>query len=180
MVFPIEILQKHYKGLLIEYIYPSGNEFRNTNHKKYRAKEKRLMNLSLMKPKSKQVCNTFGYGFAIETKHRQIHHIDISFERIILVAERFIVSLINTYDKYPVSTDDGTWYPQACKFLKLKHFLHSPFEKSNIERVVQYIKDRTEGFDDYFPCKRKKKCKLKHIRNWFNLFISQHNKQIMH
>jgi putative transposase len=80
--------------------------------------------------------------------------------------------------KHPVSTDGGTWYPQACKFLKLRHYLHSPFDKSIIERTVQYIKDRTERFDDYFPC-RKKKSKLKHIRNWFNLFISQHNKQIM-
>ncbi len=102
----------------------------------------------------------------------------MSFERTMLVTERFIASLINIYGKHHVSTDGGTWYPHACKFLKLRHHLHSPFEKSIIERTMQYIKDRTESFDDYFPC-RKKKCKLKHIRNWFNLFISQHNKQIM-
>ena len=105
----------------------------------------------------------------------------MSFERtMLIVAERFIASLINTYGKHPVSTTDGgTWYPpQACRFLKLKYHLHSSLEKSLIERKIQYIKDRTDGFDNYFPC-RKKKCKLKHIRNWFNLFISQHNKQIM-
>ena len=114
---------------------------------------------------------------AIEPKHKQILHIDISFERTMLVAEHFIASLINTYGKHPVSTDGGTWYPlQACRFLKLKHHLHSSLEKSIIERTMQYIKDRTEGFDDYFPCNRKKKCKLKHIRNWFNLFINQYNK----
>jgi putative transposase len=116
---------------------------------------------------------------AIEPKNKQILQIDISFEKTMLVSERFIVSLINTYGKYPVSTNGGTWYPQACKFLKLKHHTHSPLGKSIIERTIQYIKDRTEGFDDYFPCSRKEKCKLKHIRNWFNLFISQHNKQIM-
>jgi putative transposase len=115
---------------------------------------------------------------AIEPKNKQILQIDISFERTMLVAERFIASLINTYGKHPVSTDGGTWYPQACKFLKLKHHTHFLFEKSIIERTMQYIKDRTEGFDDYFPC-RKKKCKLKHVKNWFKLFISQHNKQIM-
>jgi hypothetical protein len=71
-----------------------------------------------------------------------------------------------------------SWYPQACQFLKLMHHIHSSFEKSIIERTMQYIKDRTETFDDYFPC-RKKKCKLKHIRNWFNHFISQHNKEII-
>ena len=26
------------------------------------------------------------------------------------------------------------WYPQACKFLKLKHHLHSLYEKSIIDR----------------------------------------------
>jgi putative transposase len=106
---------------------------------------------------------------AIEPNNKQILQMDMSFERTMLVAERFIVSLLDKYGRHPVSTDGGTWYPpQACKFLKLKYHLHSSLEKSLIERTIQYIKDRTEGFDDYFPC-RKKKCKLKHIRNWFNL-----------
>jgi hypothetical protein len=50
--------------------------------------------------------------------------------------------------------DDGgggggdTWYPEACKILRLKYYLHSPLEKSLIERiVVQYFKDRVESFD---------------------------------
>jgi putative transposase len=37
--------------------------------------------------------------------------------------------LIKKYGKNPVSTDDGggssTWYPQACRFLKLRHHTHS-------------------------------------------------------
>jgi len=93
-----------------------------------------------------------------------------------LVAEQFIQSLIRKYRKHNISTDGGTWYPQACKFLKLKHNIHSSNEKSLIERTIQYIKDRTECFDDYFPC-RKEKCKLKHIINWFNLFTDYHNKR---
>ena len=116
---------------------------------------------------------------AIEPKHRQILQIDISFERTMLVAERFIASLINKYGKHPVSTDGGTWYPKACQFLKLKHHTHSSLEKSLIERTIQYIKDRTECFDDYFPCRRRRKknsCKLQHIKQWFKLFIDQHNK----
>jgi putative transposase len=52
-------------------------------------------------------------------------------------------------------------------------------EKSLIERTMQYIKDRTKGFDDYyFPCK-KNKCKLKHVKQWFSLFIEQHNGEIL-
>ena len=72
-----------------------------------------------------------------------------------LLAERFLSKLLEEYGEHPVSTDGGTWYPQACKFLKLKHHLHSSFEKSLIERTIQYIKDRTESFDDCFPCRKK-------------------------
>ena len=84
---------------------------------------------------------------AIEPIHRQILKADISFDRTMLVAERFISSLINRYGKHPISTDGGTWYPQACRFLKVNHRIHSTLEKSLIERTMQYIKDRTEGFD---------------------------------
>ena len=96
--------------------------------------------------------------------------IRISFERTMLVAERFIQKLATEYGKHPVRTDGGTWYPQACKFLGLDHHLHSSFEKSIIELTIQYIKDRTESFDDYFPC-RKNKCRLEHVMHWLNLFI---------
>jgi len=111
---------------------------------------------------------------AIEPTEKVILDMHISFERSILVAERFLQELIRKYGKYPVSTDGGTWYPQACKFLKLKHHTHSSYEKSIIERTIQYIKDRTESFDDYFPC-QKDNCKLQHIKNWFNLFVDIHN-----
>jgi putative transposase len=77
--------------------------------------------------------------------------------------------------------EEALWYPQACQacqFLKLEHHLHSPFEKSTIERTIQYIKDRTENFDDYFPC-RLKNCKLKHVMNWLNLFVGHHNSELM-
>ena len=115
---------------------------------------------------------------AIEPKHKQILHIDISFERTMLVAERLITSLVDKYGKHPVSTDGATWYPQACQFLKLDHHIHSFYEKSIIERTIQYIKEGIECFDDYFPCKRKK-CKLKHVRKWLYLFIDQHNREIL-
>lgn len=114
---------------------------------------------------------------AIEPKNKQILALSISKERNMFVAERFIAGLVNTYGKYPVSTDGGTWYPQACRFLKLDHHIHSPLEKSLIERTMQYIKDRTESFDDYFPC-RIKNCKLKHVMNWLNLFVDHHNSEL--
>ena len=72
----------------------------------------------------------------------------------------------------------GTWYPMACRFLKLKHHFHSSLEKSLIKRTIQHIKDRTECFDDYFPCS-KEKCKLNHVKNWLNLFVKIHNKEVL-
>ena len=60
------------------------------------------------------------------------------------VAEQFMTTIIDEYGYHPVSTDGGTWYShQACRFLKLPHHLHSSYEKSIIERTIQYIKDRT-------------------------------------
>ncbi|MEZ5368759.1 MAG: DDE-type integrase/transposase/recombinase [Candidatus Nitrosocosmicus sp.] len=113
---------------------------------------------------------------AIESKNSQILAQSITQERNMFVAERFLSSVVNDYGKHPVSTDGGTWYPQACEFLKLEHHLHSSYEKSLIERTMQYIKDRTESFDDYFPC-RLKNCKLKHVKNWMNLFVSCYNEE---
>jgi putative transposase len=76
------------------------------------------------------------------------------------------------YGKHVVYSDGGTWFPDACISLGLKHRLHSSFEKSIIERAKDYVKDRTENFDDYYPCRRKRlDCKLNHIYHWFTLFI---------
>ncbi|HEY6536554.1 MAG TPA: hypothetical protein VIY08_12265 [Candidatus Nitrosocosmicus sp.] len=62
--------------------------------------------------------------------------------------------------------------------MNLHHHLHSSFEKSTIERTMQYIKDRVESLDNYFPC-RKNKCKLDHVKQWLHLYIDQHNQEIL-
>jgi putative transposase len=114
---------------------------------------------------------------AIEPENREILALNISKERNMLIAERFIADLVKIHGRHPVSTDGGTWYPQACRFLKLDHHIHYSIEKSLIERTIRYIKDRTESFDDYFPCKLKN-CKLKHVRNWLQLFVDHHNSEL--
>ena len=52
--------------------------------------------------------------------------------------------------------------------------LHSLYEKNIIERVVQSLKNRTEGFDDYYPCV-KEECELEHIYKWTGLFVFMYN-----
>ena len=116
----------------------------------------------------------FWLWFCIEPIHSFVLGIYISEERNMLVAEKFIRSLVEKYGRHPVYTDGGTWYPEACYVIGLKHHLHSPFEKSLMERVNQYFKDRTEGFDDYYPCIRNE-CKLFHVYNWIQFFVSMYN-----
>ena len=62
-------------------------------------------------------------------------------------------------------------------YLRLKHYLHSPFQKSLMERVNQYFKDRTESFDDYYPCMQNE-CNLFHVYNWIQFFVSMYNNTI--
>ena len=120
--------------------------------------------------------HSFWLWISIEPVHRSVLGIYISKERNMLVAEKFIRSLVSKYGKHTVYTDGGTWYPEACKVLRLKHYLHSSFEKSLMEKVVQYFKDRTESFDDYYPCKSKRRdCNNGHVYNWIELFVSMYN-----
>jgi transposase-like protein len=75
---------------------------------------------------------------AIEPNENTILGIRISIERNMLVAERFIKSLIWKYAKHNISTDGGTRYPPACRFLNVEHHNnHSSIEKRFIERTIQ-------------------------------------------
>ena len=116
----------------------------------------------------------FWLWFCIEPIHSSVLGIYISEERNMLVAEKFIRSLVDKYGKHTVYTDGGTWYDEACNVLRLKHYLHSPFQKSLMERVNQYFKDRTESFDDYYPC-MEDECNLFHVYNWIQFFVSMYN-----
>ena len=42
---------------------------------------------------------------------------------------------------------------------------------------MQYLKDRTESFDDYYPFNNKN-CDLEHVYNWIKLFIYLYNAKI--
>ena len=50
-----------------------------------------------------------------------------------IAAESLLRSLITTYEKYIVYSDGGTWCPEACVSLGLKHsYIHH--EKNIVER----------------------------------------------
>ncbi len=46
-----------------------------------------------------------------------------------------------------------------------------------IERMMQYFKDRTESFDDYYSCNCNNNCDLQHVYNWIKLFAYLHNEK---
>jgi|SRR3954447_5811821 transposase-like protein len=81
-----------------------NNGYRNTNLKVSSKRKKNEEFFLLMK--------LINVGFkyiwllvTIEPKHRQIIQIYISIKRDMLIAEHYISSLINKYDRYPVSTE---------------------------------------------------------------------------
>lgn len=94
----------------------------------------------------------------------------LSRERTIFVCYHFFRQLRNRYGRKPIYTDGARWYNDACKWLRLKHQIYDTRLKNLMERFVQQIKDRTECFDDHFPC-RKHNCNKQHVWNWLKLFI---------
>ena len=76
---------------------------------------------------------------AVEPIHKQILGVYISRHRNMIVLEAFLSSLIRIYGKPTVYSDVGTWYPEACVSLGLKHRLHSSYEKSIFETTIESI-----------------------------------------
>jgi putative transposase len=87
----------------------------------------------------------------------------------------FTSSLIRMYGKHIVYSDGGTWYPEACVSLNLKHRLHSSYEKRIVKRTIEYLKHRTEAFYDYYPCTKTALCNLQHVYKWLILIVFMHN-----
>src|SRR5919198_4757191 len=94
----------------------------------------------------------------------------LSRERTIFVCYRFLKQLRNRYGSKPIFTDGAQWYNGACRWLRLRHRVYGTELKNLMERFIQHIKDRTECFDDHFPC-RKPDCDRHHVWNWLKLFM---------
>ena len=73
---------------------------------------------------------------AIESENGQILAQDITQERNMLIAERFLSGVVRYYGNHPISTDGGTWYPQACEFLKMDHHIHSPLWRKALSKEL--------------------------------------------
>ena len=111
---------------------------------------------------------------ALEPIHRFILGAYLSRHQNMLVAEAFLKTLVERYGRHMVYSDGGSWYPETCRSLGLKHRLHSPYEQSLIERAMEYLKDRIEQFDDDYPCLGDD-CDMRHADRWLQLFTYLHD-----
>jgi len=76
---------------------------------------------------------------------------------------------MNLNSKKTIYTDGALWYVNACRWAEVEHVLYEESMKNLIKRMNEYIKNRTEAFDDLFPCKRPK---FEQVKNWFKAFSS--------
>ena len=93
----------------------------------------------------------------------------ISYNQSILDAYLFLKELRKRYGLKPIWTDEGVWYPEACRRARLEHHVYPVEWKNLIERMNQALKDRLENFDDLFPC-LKEECGREHVSNWIRVF----------
>jgi hypothetical protein len=59
----------------------------------------------------------------------------------------------------------------------LKLYRNSPFQKTLMERVNQYLKNKIESFDDYYQCMQNE-CNLFHVYNGIRFYVSMYNDTI--
>jgi len=111
---------------------------------------------------------------AYEPRLRAFLSFRISYNQSELDAILFLKELRRTYGLKPIWTDEGPWYPEACRFLRLEHQVYPIEWKNLIERMNQALKDRLENFDDLFPC-LKEDCGREHVSNWIRVFRFYHN-----
>jgi putative transposase len=82
----------------------------------------------------------------------------------IFTALTFIKKIKAIYrSRMKVLTDGAQYYRKACKFLNLDHDVYGLKARNLMERVIQYVKDRTRDFDDYIPCRRER-CDKRHAQ----------------
>ena len=84
-----------------------------------------------------------GYGLnAIEPVRSTVLGLYLSRHRNMLLAESILRSLIEIYATHTIySNDGGTWYPEACSSLGLKHRLHTSFlKKASLKELSNTLK----------------------------------------
>ena len=91
---------------------------------------------------------------AIKPRNGEILAKSISKEPNTIVADQFLSKIAKELGKHPVSTDRRT-VSTDMQTQNLNH-INSPHEKIINERTMLFAKERTECYDDHFPCPRER------------------------
>ncbi|MFP3263279.1 MAG: DDE-type integrase/transposase/recombinase [Nitrososphaeria archaeon] len=90
----------------------------------------------------------------------------------------FIRRPVHKYGGVPIYTDGAPWYADACRWAGAEHVVYDRPLRNLMERMVQYVKDRTDAFDDLFPARKSRlssRRAFEHMLNWLSAFMFMHN-----
>ncbi len=87
----------------------------------------------------------------------------------------FIRRLVRRYGGVPIYTDGAGWCADACRWAGAERAVHDRPLRNLMERVVQYLKEGTEAFDDPFPVGGRRLASgraFERVHNWLSAFAS--------
>ncbi len=87
----------------------------------------------------------------------------------------FIRRLVRRYGRVPIYTDGAGWYADACRWAGAEHAVYDRPLRNLMERMVQYVKEGTEAFDDLFPARKSRLASgraFERLHNWLSVFMS--------
>ena len=114
------------------------------------------------------------FWYAIDPETRKIVHYKITWNRHNQTCKKFFQDLEKQYGKKPklVVADGGPWY-KILQRMGIPHEVVSGGVRSYVERVIETVKDRTRGFDNYFPSRYV--WVAGHVKRWMDLYIFYYN-----
>jgi putative transposase len=91
---------------------------------------------------------------AFEPDLRAMLDFHVSWRGNSIDAYLFIGRLVRRYGRVPIYTDGAGWCADACRWAGAERAVHDRPLRNLMERVVQYLKEGTEAFDDPFPARK--------------------------
>jgi Transposase and inactivated derivatives len=86
----------------------------------------------------------------------------------------FIGRLVRRYGGVPIYTDGAGWCADACRWAGAERAVYDRPLRNLMERMVQYVKEGTEAFDDLFPAMKSRLTPgraFERMLNWLSAFM---------
>ncbi len=150
-IFQVYRLGEQPKDYLIfsnKIMFLFGTGFKSINLKNISSKKRMISEYIIDETLIKVGSQYIWLWVAIEPKNKQILALTISIERNMLIAEKFISGLVKIQDTWKTFGFNKWWniLPSSLHVLKPRSPHSFQLREKYIERTMQYIKDRIEGF----------------------------------